>query len=114
MTVRRSDAATFPFPPDHVAAAVRAALASRRPEYAYVDVDERTPGTQWTARVKPNVWPLNLSTRLDVSCVPAPDGSRVRVETTSQWYILGDVKDYYRGYVRDLLGSVSHCITAGT
>jgi len=113
MTVRRSDSVTFSATRDRVAAAVRDALASGRPEYKYIDIQEHADACKWTARIKP-AWPLLLSTQLAVSCTLTADGSRVSVETKSQPYIFGDVMNFYRGYIRDLLDTVGRRLADGT
>lgn len=113
MTVRRSDTATFGVPPDHIADIILSVLAKDRPSYRYTDVVEHSQ-LHWTTRIKPIGWPLLLSTHVDVHCVGTDGGSRVTVRTRSQFYIMGDVFNFYRGYIRDLLAAIDEEARAAT
>lgn len=105
VTVRRSDTATFGVPPDHTADIIRGVLAKNRPSYRYTNVVE-SPEHHWTARIMPDGWPLLLSTRIDVHCVGVDGGSRVTIRTLSQFFIMGDVFNFYRRYIRDVLAAI--------
>ena len=98
MTVRRHSDDCFDAVPAVVAKAVRTVLA-RRPPYAKVNEAEKD--RIFKTNVKPSWW--LLGTELIIELQPSSGGTQVRVDTKSQWFIMGDVLDYYNGYIRDLL-----------
>ncbi len=113
MTVRRSHTGTYAPPPDRIAAIIRDVLAKGRPSYKYTNVVE-SPAHQWTARIRPVWWPVLLSTRIHIQCVEANGGSSVTVNTVSQFYIMGDVFDFYRRYIHDLLTAIDEAAEAAS
>ena len=43
---------------------------------------------------------------MTVEILPVPTGTQVVAKTKSQWFIFGDVFDYYNGYLRDFFSDV--------
>ena len=101
MTVRRHSDDNFAEPPPEVARAVRAVLACRPP---YVKADELEKDTIFRTNVKPNWW--LLGTEMVIRLDSSSGGTRVRAETRSQWFILGDIFGYYNEYIRDFFGAL--------
>ncbi|MGA8610117.1 MAG: hypothetical protein WB760_00070 [Xanthobacteraceae bacterium] len=98
MTVRRDSDDYFDAAPTVVAIAVRAVLARRPP---YVRADEIKKDAVFTTNIKPHRW--LLGTDMTIQLQPSSGGTQVKVDTTSQPYIVGDVFDAYALYIRDFL-----------
>ena len=96
MPVRRQKDDCFDAAPLDVAAAVRAVLSRRPP---YVHMTETQSDTTFNTNVKPSWW--LLGTDLTIELQGSPTGTQVVAKTTSQWFILGDVFNYYNRYLRD-------------
>ncbi|MHB8637879.1 MAG: hypothetical protein ACYC96_15560 [Fimbriimonadaceae bacterium] len=103
MTVYRDSDDQFQASPAEVAAAARVILA-HSPYYRHLR--ELVPGARFEALVKPGWSPLYwliLSTPMVVQLAPVGGGTKVHVETKSQWFILGDVFNYYNRYIATFL-----------
>ena len=101
MSVRRQNDDCFDATLPAVAAAVRVVL-SRRPPYVRTIETERD--TAFKTSVKPSWW--LLGTDMTVELQPSPTGTQVLAKTKSQWFIVGDVFEYYSGYLRDFFRDV--------
>lgn len=101
MSVRRQEDDCFDASPPVVAAAVRVVL-SRHPPYIHTTETQRD--TTFKTNVKPSWW--LLSTDMTIELQPSPTGTQVVAKTVSQWFILGDVFDYYGRYLRDFFRDV--------
>lgn len=101
MSVRGQKADRFDAAPAAVAAAVRAVLSHRPP---YISMAETERDTAFETNVKPSWW--LLGTDMTVELKPSPTGTEVVAKTKSQWFIFGDVFDYYNGYLRDFFKDV--------
>lgn len=101
MSVRRQIDDCFDATPPAVAAAVRVVL-SRRPPYIHTSETQRD--TTFKTNVKPSWW--LLGTDMTIELQPSPTGTQVVAKTVSQWFILGDVFDYYNRYLRDFFRDV--------
>ena len=101
MSVQRQKDDSFDAAPAAVAAAVRSVLSHRPP---YVSTSETERDTTFETNVKPSWW--LLGTDMTVEILPVPTGTQVVAKTKSQWFIFGDVFDYYNGYLRDFLSDV--------
>ncbi|MGH7963139.1 MAG: hypothetical protein ACRERD_15130 [Candidatus Binatia bacterium] len=101
MSVQRQKDDSFDAAPAAVAAAVRAVLSHRPP---YVSMTETERDTAFETNVKPSWW--LLGTDMTVVLQPLPTGTQVVAKTKSQWFIYGDVFDYYNGYLRDFFRDV--------
>ncbi len=106
MTVIRRDSEEFNAPEEHVFAAVLRVLQKGQQTYSYVDTVPDESSGQINTRIKPMLWPLMLSTKLDIRVEGCTEGARVAVETRSQWYILADIVGFYRTYIRDFMRSL--------
>jgi hypothetical protein len=94
MTVRRTRSADFLGTPADLAPHVRAVLSSGRP---YRGMREVEPDGLFETSVEPSAW--LLPTRLQVRLELHSGQTLITAETISQWYILGDVGNYYGGYL---------------
>ena len=113
MTVERQKSKKFQAPYSRVLGGLRKVLAEGQQTYSYQGTVEGQDGMRITTTVRPRLWPLLLSTRLSIDLDPDSAGTRVSVQTRSQWFIIGDVFDMYRGYIRDLLEAVGDKVAAG-
>lgn len=98
MTVRRHSDDYFDAAPTAVASAVRAVLARRPP---YVQMSETERDAAFRTNVKPSWW--LLGTDMTIQLLPSSGGTQVVAKTESQWFILGDVFNFYNRYIRDFL-----------
>ena len=80
-----------------VAQAVRAVLG-QSPRYRHTTEQ----GTCFVTNVRPHWWVLGTAMTIDLQ--PSGTRTQVSVSTRSQWFIVGDVFDYYSGYIHDFLG----------
>ena len=101
MSVRRQKHDCFDATPPAVAAAVRVVL-SRRPPYIHATETQRD--TRFKTNVKPSWW--LLGTDMTIELQPSPTGTQVVAKTASQWFILGDVFDFYNRYLCDFFRDV--------
>ena len=98
MTVRRHSDDFFDAAPPAVASAARTVLARRPP---YVHTTETEKDAVFKAHVKPRWW--LLATEMTVQLQASSGGTQVVVKTESQWFIMGDIFNYYNRYIRDFL-----------
>src|SRR5262249_29302743 len=96
-----------------VVTAIRAVLAQGQPGYSYRSTVESEDQTTFDTVITPSLWPLLLSTRMAVNLYPAGSGTKVLVQTRSQWFILGDLFGFYGGYLRDVPGAVCRELAGG-
>ena len=107
MTVVREDYEEFDLPATSVVAAIKQVLNVGQRKYTYRSTEIGPDGTCFETVVTPNVWPLLLKTRMSITVKsPKPAMTMVTVRTQSQRMISGDVFNFYRGYIRDLLRSL--------
>jgi hypothetical protein len=98
MTVRRRSDDYFDAAPSVVASAVRMVLSRHPP---FVQTIETEHDAVFKTNVKPKWW--LLGTVMTVHLQPSAGGTEVVVKTKSQFFILGDVFNFYNRYVRDFL-----------
>ena len=81
-----------------VASAVRAVLAHCPP---YQNTIEENQDSCFKTNVKPKWWLLgtNMTIRLEASA----NGTEILADTKSQWFIQGDVLNYYNTYIQNFL-----------
>src|SRR6267378_333049 len=101
MSVRRQKDDHFDATPPAVAAAVRVVL-SRHPPYHCTT--ETAKDAAFKTNVKPSWW--LLGTDMTIELQSSPTGTQIVAKTKSQWFILGDVFDYYNRYLRDFFRDV--------
>jgi hypothetical protein len=101
MTVRRHLEDFFLTQAVDVCKVVREIL-SRRPPYNHTH--EVVKESVFKTNIKPEWW--YLGTEMIVQVKPENDGTRVVADTKSQWFILGDMGDFYNRYLRDFLRDV--------
>lgn len=101
MTVRKHGSAMFDANPVTVARATRSVLSRR---HQYVRSVEVEADAVFSANVRPS-W-LLLGTDMKVELQPLSAGTRVLVETKSQFYIMGDVFGFYDGYIQGFLSDL--------
>jgi len=100
MTVRRHADQKFEATPQSVAAAIRKVLARRPP---YIDF-QKEGDLAFRTNVRPSRW--LLGTEMTVRMEPSSNETNVIAETKSQWFILGDVFNYYDRFIRDFFGDL--------
>ena len=98
MTVRRHSDDYFDAAVPAVARAVRIVLAQRPP---YIQTNELEKDAVFMTNVKPSLW--LLGTNMTIHLQPSSGGTQVVAKTQSQWFILGDIFNYYDRYIRDFL-----------
>lgn len=106
MTVERHTTQEFDAPIDRVTSALRDILCEQRSsQYKYTETRELRGGL-FETRISPFM-PLMLSTRMTIALASLGARTRVTVSTRSQWFILGDVFEMYRGYIEDCFLSIT-------
>jgi hypothetical protein len=101
MTVRRHAETYLNAAPADVAEAIRWVIGNDPP---YSHTIEKADGMEFRTRVRPNWW--FLSTEMTVQIQPQSEGTRVIADTKSQFFIVGDLPDFYNHYLRDFLRDV--------
>jgi hypothetical protein len=107
MTVRRRKTESFNANCPEVASAVRTVLSRRPP---YVKLAETEEGNAFETNVKPSWW--LLGTDMTIELQPIPTGTQIIAQTKSQFFIFGDVFDYYNGYLCDFFRDVRAVVQA--
>jgi len=102
MTVLRENAEIFNVPAEEITSVIHSTLEAGQPSYQYTAI-EREDKFAISAVIKPNLWPLILSTKLAIQVLPEGSQSKVVAQTRSQWFILADVFGLYDGYIADFL-----------
>jgi hypothetical protein len=98
MTVRRHSDDYFDAAPSAVATAVRIVLSRRPP---YIQTSETEKDAIFKTNVKPRWW--LLGTDMTIHLQPSSGGTQVIAKTESQFFIFGDVFNFYNRYIRDFL-----------
>jgi hypothetical protein len=111
MTVEREHAEKFRASFSSVLDAIREVLAEGHPSHSYEDTVEAESGRRITTTVKPWQWPLFLTTAMSIDLDPDDTSTRVTVRLRSQWFLIGDIFNFYGGYIRDLLQAVHTKLT---
>lgn len=107
MTVTRCRTEQLNAEASTVVDALAATLDEGQKAYQYTETEVSESGMSVAAVIKPNSWPLLMSTRLSVHIGrQSDDFTLVTAKTKSQWFIFGDVLNYYNGYLDDLIGSL--------
>ena len=101
MPVRRQKDRNYSAPQQEVAAAIRAVLSGRPPYFTTKEIDG---DTIFSTSIKPSFW--LLPTAMSAELKSHSSGTKVVAKTISQWFILGDVFNYYNRYLRDFLEAV--------
>lgn len=98
MTVRCHAEEIFYAPPAEVATAIRWILSISPP---YRHTREIIKDTEFSTKIQPSwlFWGTEMMIRLQV----LDDRTRVSADTKSQWFILGDVLDFYNRYLHDFM-----------
>jgi hypothetical protein len=105
MTVKREQTELFDAPLSRVAQAVRTVLERGQANYRYRETAIIGDGMKIETKIVP-LHPRFLSTKMVIELNSEGSHGRISIQTHSQWYIMGDIFDMYRGYIRDLLWSV--------
>ena len=101
MTVRRHSQDYFFTQPADVCNVVREIL-SRHPPYTHTR--ELVKEAVFKTNIKPEWW--YWGTEMVIRLIPEQNGTRLIADTKSQWFILGDMGDFYNRYLRDFLRDV--------
>jgi hypothetical protein len=84
---------------------VRSVLVAGQADYRYENTIEKEEGREINTVIRPDqAW--MLSTKLHIHLDAVESKTKVVIEMKSQWFLFGDVADYYGGYIRDLFGSI--------
>ena len=105
MTVERQSAEEFDASQEHLLGFILTILKTGQKKYSYVDTEVDYDSGEIHTRIRPNFW-LMLSTRLRIQVQGGDTAAKAIVSTRSQWWILGDVFNCYRSYIRDLLSAL--------
>lgn len=105
VSVTREKSEVLDADPAKVIEAVRVALARGQASYDYKLTCESDDHLEFRAVIRPRSW-LMLSTRLLIQIHPEASQTRIVARTISQAFIMGDIFDYYRGYLRDVLVTI--------
>ena len=106
MTVKRELAESFNIPSADISESILNILKGKQPSYKYVNTSE-VKENYFKTTIKPNIWPLLLSTKFEVQIIPDGSQSKVVAKTISQPYLFfGDVFDFYNGYIRDFFSTL--------
>jgi hypothetical protein len=98
MTVRRHSEDFFFTGQSEVASAIRTVLATR-PRYSHIK--ELELEVVFKTQVRLNWW--NLGTEMLIKLDQQKNGTRLSADTKSQWFIIGDIYDFYNQYLREFL-----------
>lgn len=111
--VRRQDSRTFDASLLALMVIVGRVLANRGPGYRYASTILSEDGLVANTRIKPDSWPLLLSTDLKIELEAVGDKCVVTVTTQSQKWTRGDVFGFYDSYIKNFLDSVSDQLDKG-
>ena len=106
MSVTREESKVVDAQIADVADAVRATLARGRASYTYQVTSESDDHLRFQAVIRPNSRML-LSTRLQIELHAEGAQTRIAARTFSQRFIMGDICDYYRDYLRDVFAAIT-------
>ncbi len=105
MTVKRELVEFFNSPSADISESVLKILKGNQSSYKYVNASE-VQENYFKATIKPNIWPIALSTKFEVQIIPYGSQSKVVAKTISQPYLFGDVAGFYDGYIQDFLSTL--------
>jgi hypothetical protein len=105
MTVQRKQTELIDAALPEVLRTVRSVLATGKPSYRYEDTIESEEGREIATIIRPHQ-AMMLSTKLRIRLYAFEAKTKVVIETKSQWFLFGDIADYYGGYIRDLFESL--------
>ena len=105
MTVIREQSEAFHAPPTKVVEAIRSALAEGHANYRYHKTVEADDHLVFNTVVRPSCW-LISPTKMIISLQPADSETKVIVQTRSQWFVRGDVFNFYGRYLRNILEAI--------
>ena len=101
MSVRRQKDDYFDAPQHIIADAVRIVLSRCS---HYVGTTETKKNSIFDTNVRPSWW--LLGTDMTIELQSSSSGTVLIARTTSQWFIMGDVFNYYNRYLHDFFGDV--------
>jgi len=110
MTVKRQQKEEFHTPVELVINATQAVLAEGGSSYRYDKPVFDRDNKCFKAVIMPSLWPLLLSTKISITVIPEKTATAVIVETCSQWFILGDISNFYNRYVADFLSALNQTL----
>ena len=110
MTVKRQQKNEIHAPVELVRGAIQTVLAKGGSSYRYDKSTLDKDSDCFKAVIVPSLWPLLLSTKISICTVPEKTTTKVIVETCSQWFILGDIFNYYTGYITDFLNALKQTL----
>ena len=105
MTVRRQSSEDFEASQEQLLGHILEILNTGQEKYSYVEIEANHDTGQINTRIRPNSW-LLLSTRLRIQVKGSNAASTIIVSTCSQWWIFGDILNYYHSYIRDILSTL--------
>ena len=105
MTVERKQTEMIDAALPDVLNTVRSVLTNGKAAYRYENTIESEEGRVIDTVIRPHQSWL-LSTKLCIHLYAFDTKTKVVIETKSQWFLFGDIADYYGGYIRDLFESI--------
>ena len=105
MTVKRELAESFNIPSADISESILNILKGKQPSYKYINTSQ-VQENYFKTTIKPNLWPLILSTKFEVQIIPDGPRSKVVAKTISQPYIFCDIIGCYNGYIQDFFSTL--------
>ncbi len=105
MTVKRELAESFNIPSADISESILNILKGKQASYKYVNTSE-VKENYFKTTIKPNFWPLVLSTKFEVQIIPEGSQSKVVAKTISQPFGFADVFGIYNGYIQDFFSTL--------
>lgn len=107
MTVRRDNSTVVKLDAFAASRIVEQVLTAGQRDYSYINTVFSESRTSVTTTIRPNCWPLYLSTRFSIDIEKLDDDrSTISARTESQRFLLGDVFNFYGRYLNDFLLAV--------
>ncbi|MCP4598644.1 hypothetical protein [Neptuniibacter sp.] len=106
MTVKRQDSETFKTSKENIWTILDEILDDGQKAYSYINTRIIQHDDTIHTTIEHDYSPFTLSTQLKITIQDKGDSTVVTAYTTSQWFIIGDIFNYYRKYIRDLFRSI--------
>ncbi len=107
MTVKRQKQGEFHTPTELVVEAIRTVLAKGGSSYKYRQTSYDSSTRTFRTVITPSLYPLILPTPMTITVLPSEMGTKVVVGTRSQWFVLGDVFNFYSRYITAFLNALT-------
>ena len=106
MAVKREGKGEFRVSVEAVLNAINAVLATSENSYRYDHPVFNSNTRTFEAVIKPSLWPMLLPTFITITAVASEKLTIVKVGIRSQWFIFGDVFNFYSRYISNFLSAL--------